>query len=125
MKLTKKYIKNHSLKLPLRLENKLQRTSKIIKSEFEHNKVEIQIAKELFIKKVQDVFDEIKEEELINPENFLIDHNDILDSEEISHADREIITDLINRTDFIASAKRFVEEANAPKMEMVHHEKKS
>ena len=103
MKLTKKYIKNHSLKLPLRLENKLQRTSKIIKSEFEHNKVEIQIAKELFIKKVQDVFDEIKEEELINPENFLIDHNDILDSEEISHADREIITDLINRTDFIAN----------------------
>ena len=79
----------------------------------------------MFIKEVQDVFDEIKEEELINPENFLIDHNDILDSEEISHADREIITDLINRTDFIANAKRFVEEPNAPKMEMVHHEKKS
>ena len=79
----------------------------------------------MFIKKVQDIFDEIKEEEPINAENFLIDHNDILDSEEISNADRKIITDFINRTNFTANPKRFVEEPNAPKMEMVHHEKKS
>ena len=57
---------------------------------------------------MQHVFDEIKEEP-INVENFLIDHDDILDSEETSNADREIITDLINRADFIANAKRFFE----------------
>ena len=57
---------------------------------------------------MQHVFDEIKEEP-INVENFLIDHYDILDSEETSNADREIITDLINRANFIANAKRFLE----------------
>ena len=42
---------------------------KKIKSESEQNKVDIQIAKESDIKKVQDVFDEVKEEETINVEN--------------------------------------------------------
>ena len=69
MKSTKKYIRNRSLKLPFRLKNKLYRTKKIIKSELEENKVDIQIAKEPDIKKVQDVFDEVKEEETINVEN--------------------------------------------------------
>ena len=51
MKLTKKYIKNQSLKLLLRLKITLYRTKKkIIKSELEQNKVDNQIAKELDIK---------------------------------------------------------------------------
>ena len=95
---------------------------KIIKSELEQNKVDIQIAKKSGIKKVQDVFDEVNEEEPSNVKNFSIDDNDIFDSEEISNADSEFIIDLINRTNFIADAKRFVEESNAPKMEIVHPE---
>ena len=58
-------------------------------------------------------------------ENFIIDDNDIFDSEEISNADREFIIDLINRinrTNFIADAQRFVEGSNVPKMEIVHPE---
>ena len=39
---------------------------KIIKSELEQNKVDIQIAKKSGIKKVQDVFDEVNEEEPSN-----------------------------------------------------------
>ena len=74
------------------------REKKIIKSELEQDKVDIQVSRESDIKKVQDVFDEVKEEE----ENFFIDDNDIFDSEEISNADREFIIDLINRTNFIA-----------------------
>ena len=35
-----------------------------------------------------------------------------------------IITDLINRTNFIADAKKFVEESNESKMEIVHPEEK-
>ena len=53
-----------------------------------------------------------------------IDHNDIFDSEKISNADREFITDLTNRTNFIANAKKFVEESNESKMEIFHPEEK-
>ena len=59
---------------------------------------------------MQDVFEEVKEEEPINAEIFFTDDNDIFDSEEISNADSEFIIDLIKRTNFIADAKRFVEE---------------
>ena len=58
---------------------------------------------------MQDVFEEVKEEEPINAEIFFTDDNDIFDSEEISNADREFIIDLINRTNFIANPKRFIE----------------
>ena len=113
MKLTKKYKK---LKLLLRLESKLQRTKKqFFKSELKQNQVDIQTARESDIKKVQDVF-EVKEVEPINVEDFFIDDSDIFDSEEISNADRECIIDFINR--------RFDEESNVPKMEIVHPEEK-
>ena len=125
IKLMKKYIKKQNLKLPLRLKNKLQRTKKIIKSELEQNKVDIQVAKESDVEKVRDVFDEVKKEEPINVENFFIGDNDIFDSEKISNPDREFIIDLINRANFIVDAKRFVEESNALKMELVHPEKKN
>ena len=102
----------------------VENEKKIIKSELEQNKVDVKIEKESDIKKVQDVFEEVKKEEPINVENFFIDHNSIFDSEEISDADREFIIDLINRTNFIADAKRFVEESNMSKMEIVHPEEK-
>ena len=76
------------------------------------------------IKKVQDVLDEVREEEPLNVENFFIGDNNVFDSEEISNADREFIIDLINRTNFIADAKKFVEESNASKMEVIHPEEK-
>ena len=68
------------------------------KSELEQNKVDNQETKEPDLKKVQDVFDKVKEEEPINVDNFFIDDNDIFDSEEVFNADREFIIDLINRT---------------------------
>ena len=45
-------------------------------------------------------------------------------SEEISNAVKEFIIDVINRTNFIAIAKRFVKESNSPKIEIVHAEEK-
>ena len=103
----------------------VQDEKKIIKSKLEQNKVDIQVAKELDIKKGQDVFHEVKQKKQINVENFFIDDNDIFDSEEISNADKEFIIDLINRTNFIADAKRFVEESNGLRMEIVHYEGKN
>ena len=91
----------------------------------EQNKVDIQIREESTTKKLQDVFQEVKEEKSINVESFFIDGNDIFDSEEISNADREFIIDLINRPNLIVYAKRFVEESNASKMEIVHPEEKN
>ena len=88
------------------------------------DKVHTQVSRESDIKTVQDVFDEVKEEEPLNVENFFIDDNDIFDSEEISNTYREYITDFINRTNFIADAKKFFEESNASKMEVVHSEEK-
>ena len=106
------------------MKNKLQREKKFIKSELEQDNIDIQVSRESDIKKVQDVFDEVKEEEPLNVENFFIDDNDIFDSEEISNAYREFIIDFINRTNFIADAKKFVEESNASKMEVIHPEEK-
>ena len=68
--------------------------------------------------------DEVKEEEPLNVENLFIDDNYIFDSEEISNADREFIIDLINRTNFIADTKKFIEEQNASKIEIVHPKEK-
>ena len=106
------------------MKNKLLREKKIIKSELEQNKVDIQVSRESDIIKVQDVFDRVKEEEPLNVENFFIDGNDIFDSEEIYNGNREFIIDLINRTNFIAYAKKFVEESNESKMEIVYPEEK-
>ena len=106
------------------MKNKLQREKKFIKSELEQDNIDIQVSRESDIKKVQDVFDEVKEEEPLNVENFFIDDNDIFDSEEISNAYREFIIDFINRTNFIADAKKFVQESNASKMEVIHPEEK-
>ena len=117
MKLTKKIYKEPKLETA-------GREKKFIKSELEQDKVDIQVSRESDIKKVQDVFDEVKEEEPLNVEKFFIDDKDIFDSEEIPNADRELIINLINRTNFIAVAKKFVEESNASEMEIVHPEEK-
>ena len=97
---------------------------KLIKSELKLSKIDVQIAKESDIKKIQDIFDEVKEEEPKNVENVFFNDNDIFDSEEISNADREFLIDLLNRTNFNVDTIRFIEESNVPKMEIVHPEKK-
>ena len=69
---------------------------------------------------MRDVFDEVKQEEpLRDIENVFIDDNDAFDSDEISQADRRFIVDLIARTTFIADAKKFVEDKEVAKMEIV------
>ena len=102
-----------------------ERKKKIIKSELEQDKVDIPVSRESDIKKVQDIFDEVKEEEPLNAENFFIDDSDIFDSEEISNAAREFIIDLFTRTNSIANAKKFVEESNASKMKIINPEEKN
>ena len=84
----------------------------------------VNFLRESDIKKVQDVLDEVREEEPLNVENFFIGDNNVFDSEEISNADREFIINLINRTNSIADAKKFVEESNVSKMEIIHPEEK-
>ena len=120
----KKIYKEPKLEIAVEIEKQnAEREKKIIKNELVQDKVDIQVSRESDIKKVQDVFDEVKEEEPLNAENFFIDDNDIFNSEEISNA-REFIIGLINRTNFIANAKEFVEESNESKMEIVHPEEK-
>ena len=87
MKLTKKKICQEP-KLETVVETEKQtaeREKRIIKSELEQDKVNIQVSREPDMKKVQDIFDEVKEEEPLNVEIFFIDNNDIFDSEEISN----------------------------------------
>ena len=84
----------------------------------------MQVSRESDIKEVHDVFDEVKEEEPLNVENFFIGDNDIFDSEGIANADMEFIIDLINKSNFIANSKKFIEESNASKMEILHPEEK-
>ena len=74
-----------------------------IKSKLEQDKTDIQVSRESDIKKVQDIFDEVKKEEPLNVEIVFTDDN-IFDSEKISNVDREFIIDLINRTNFIVDA---------------------
>ena len=117
--------KIYKLETPVEIDKQpVEDKKQIIKSELEQKKVDIQIAKEPDIKKIQDVFDKVKEEEPINVENFFINDNYFFNSEEIYNSDREFIIDLINRTNFIADAKRFAEESNVPKIEIVHPEMK-
>ena len=117
--------KIYKLETPVEIDKQpVEDKNQIIKSELEQKKVDIQIAKEPDIKKIQDVFDKVKEEEPINVENFYINDNYFFNSEEIYNSDREFIIDLINRTNFIADAKRFAEESNVPKIEIVYPEGK-
>ena len=120
-----KIYKEPKLETAIEIEKQaIEDEKKLIKGELELSKIDVQIAKESDIKKIQDIFDEVKEEEPINVENVFFNDNDIFDSEEISNADREFLIDLLNRTDFNVDTKRFVEESNVPKMEIVHPEEK-
>ena len=51
-------------------------------------------------------------------EKFLIDNNDIFDDDEISESDQKFIMDLIDRTNFIADKKKFIEDTEVAKMEI-------
>ena len=53
-------------------------------------------------------------------ENFFIDDNDVFDHDEISESNRKFIMDLIDRTNFIADTKKFIEDTEAAKMKIVH-----
>ena len=90
---------------------------KIIRTELEINKVDIEASKDAEIKKIQDVFDEVKQDEPI--ETFFIDDNDLFDYVEISEDNRRFIMDIIDRTTFIADAKKFVQDTKVEQMETV------
>ena len=91
-----------------------------MKSELEQNKIDLKLSKEVQIKRAQNFFEEVKQEEpLRDIENFFIDDNDIFDSDEISEADRQFIIDLTDRTTFIADTKKFVDDMEAQSMEIV------
>ena len=100
-----KIYKQPKLKTAVEIEKQSVQDKKTHQNELEPNKVDIQVAK-LDIKKVQDVFEEVKKEKPMNVENFFIDDNDIFDSEEISNVDGEFIIDLINGTNFIVNTKK-------------------
>ena len=59
---------------------------KIIRTELEINKFDIEASKDAEIKKILDVFDEVKQDEPI--ETFFIDDNDLFDHDEISEDNR-------------------------------------
>ena len=92
---------------------------KFIKTEPDANKVDLETSKETEIKKIEDVFDEVKREETLKDiENFFIDDNDIFNHHEISKSNQKFIMDLIDRTNFIADTKKFIEDTEAAKMEI-------
>ena len=78
-------------------------------------KVDLKDSKEVELKKIQGVFDEVQEGDI---KDFFIDDSDIFDSDEISESDKKFIMDLIDRTSFIADTKRFGIDTEA-KMEIV------
>ena len=91
-----------------------------MKSELEQNKIDLKLSKKVQIKRVQNVFEEVKQEEpLRDIENFFVDDNDIFDSDEISEAYRQFIIDLTDRTTFTADTKKFVDDMEAQGMEIV------
>ena len=93
---------------------------KFIKTELDANKVDLETFKEAEIRKIEDVFDEVKREEpLRDIENFFKDDNDIFDHDEISETDPKFITDFIDRTSFIVDTKNFIKDMGAAKMEIV------
>ena len=78
-------------------------------------KVDLKDSKEVELKKIQRVFDEVQEEDI---KDFFIDDSDIFDSDEISESDKKFILDLIDTTSFIADTKSFGIDTEA-KMEFV------
>ena len=116
-----KIYKEPKLETPAEIEIQAENDrNNFLKCELEQNKVDLKLSNEAEIKRVQDVFDEVKQEEpLRDIENFFIDDNDIFNSDEISEADRRFITDLINRTTFTADKKKFVEDKVVAEMEIV------
>ena len=92
----------------------------IKKNELDASKVDLETSKEAEIKKIEDVFDKVKKEEhLKDIQNFFIDDNDIFDHDEISESDRQSIMDFIDQTNFIVNTKKFIEDMEAAKMEIV------
>ena len=92
----------------------------IKKNELDASKVDLETSKEAEIKKIEDVFDKVKKEEhLKDIQNFFIDDNDIFDHDEISESDRQSILDFIDQTNFIVNTKKFIEDMEAAKMEIV------
>ena len=84
---------------------------KFIKIELEVNKVDLEASKEAKIKKIQDIFEEVTQEELLKDiENFFIDDDDIFDNDEITEGDKKLIMNLIDRTTFTADTKKFIED---------------
>ena len=78
-----------------------------MKTELDANKIYLETSKEVEIKKIEDVFDQVtREEPLKGIENFFIDDNDIFDHDEISERDWKFIMDLIDRNNFIADTKK-------------------
>ena len=93
---------------------------KFIKTELEAKIVDFETSKEAKIKGIKDFFDEVKKEEpLKDIEYFFVDNNHIFDHNEISESDRQFIMDLIDRTNFIPNTKKFIEDTEAAKMEIV------
>ena len=90
-----------------------------MKSELEQNKVDLKLSKEAELKRLLDVFDEVKKP-LDDIETFLIPDNDVFDSDDISGANRGFIMDLINQTTFIADVKMFVEDTQASQIEITN-----
>ena len=93
----KKIYKEPKLETAVEIEKQTaEREKKIIKSELEQDKVDIQVSRGSDVK---------KEEEPLNVENFFIDDNYIFEDEEISNADRTFIIDPINRSNLLPMLK--------------------
>ena len=67
MKLTKKYVKNPKLETLAETEKQaIINDQKFLKNELEQNKVDLKLSREAELKKVQDVFDEVMQEESLD-----------------------------------------------------------
>ena len=93
---------------------------KFIKTELVTNIVDLKVSQEAEIKKIQDIFDKVKEEEpLKDIEDFFINDNYIFDHDEISGSNRKFIMSLNVRTTFIADTNKLIEDTEASKIEIV------
>ena len=92
---------------------------KFIKTELVTNMVDLKVSQEAEIKKIQDIFDKVKEEEpLKDIENFFINDYYIFDHDEISGSNRKFIMSLNVRTTFIADTNKLIEDTEASKIEI-------